>query len=67
MFISKEGIDVPVRSTRQVLPQEHYLIKDLVDLVKDFMCNQPVDKNHAFRLFHEAETLRNKWLANNGK
>jgi hypothetical protein len=67
MFISKDGIDVPTRQVRKVLPQEHYLIKDLVDLVKDFMCNQPVDKNHAFRLFNEAETLRNKWLANNGK
>lgn len=67
MFISQEGINVPVRSERRVLPQEHYLIKDLVDLVKEFMCNQPVDKNHAFRLFQEAETLRNKWLASNGK
>lgn len=60
MFISKDGVNVSREQPR--LPREHYLIADLIDVVKDFMCNQPVDKRHVFRLFNEAEMLRNKWI-----
>jgi hypothetical protein len=35
------------------------VIHDLVEVVKDFMCDQPVDKRHAFRLLAEADGLIN--------
>jgi hypothetical protein len=35
------------------------VIHDLVEVIKDFMCDQPVDKRHAFRLLAEADGLIN--------
>jgi hypothetical protein len=33
------------------------VIADLVDIVKDFMCDQPMDKKHVFRILEEASHL----------
>lgn len=33
------------------------VIADLVDIVKDFMCDQPMDKKHVFRILEEADHL----------
>jgi hypothetical protein len=61
MFISKYGINVSTSPAGTLKSPDHFLIHDLVEIVKDFMCDQPVDKRHAFRILAEAdEVLRGK-------
>ncbi len=61
MFISKYGVNVSTSPTDKLKAPNHFLINDLVEIIKDFMCDQPVDKRHAFRILAEAdEVLRGK-------